>query len=449
MAQIPLKDLVPVPRQKIVTDRAGESSATLVRTVQGSPLSSRWTGADEGSGIVTLDLQKVAGLGSNAAPALLALQYDSYGRIVAVKPAQVDYNSLTNLPNLPALIANEVQSQISALNLLDAAAVRHIVVERVDTLRINLEELIRQLTANLQPGMSEEQVRQIVAEEVGKLKLPISWTSEGIIAVIKNAIASGQIVLPGGVNIDLTQYFNSTEGGVLLRQIIQQVVSAMLPDFLRQWFVDNPLDKPDQHLFAYSGDGTIAGFIGNQTNRYRYGNPQLLAIERLPNGEVSPFFHDVAAAGDEIELRGPLGGHFLWPEPTDKPVLLIGAGSGVVPLMAMIRQRRASAQAVPVALLLSARTAEDVLFSSELHSIEMSDPTFILTLAITREAPKRASDYGRRIDDGMVQATIARLGRDPGHVFVCGSNGFVNIATDSALSAGLGVSIIKTERYGG
>ena len=287
MAQIPLKDLVPVPRQKIVTDRAGESSVTLVRTVQGSPLSSRWTGADEGSGIVTLDLQKVAGLGSNAAPALLALQYDNYGRIVAVKPAQVDYNSLTNLPNLPVLIANEVQSQISALNLLDAAAVRRIVVEHVDTLRIRLEELIRQLMANLQPGMSEEQVRQIVAAEVGKLKLPISWTSAGIIEVINNAITTGQIKLPGGVNIDLTQYFNSTEGGVLLRQIIQQVVSAMLPDFLRQWFVDNPLDKPDQHLFAYSGDGTIAGFIGNQINRYRYGNPQLLAIERLPTADVT------------------------------------------------------------------------------------------------------------------------------------------------------------------
>ena len=204
--------------------------------------------------------------------------------------------------------------------------------------------------------------------------------------------------------------------------------------------VDVRLTAPDgyQAMRSYS----IASSAGS--------SPILeLAIERLPNGEVSPFFHDVAAAGDEIELRGPLGGHFLWPEPTDKPVLLIGAGSGVVPLMAMIRQRRASAQAVPVALLLSARTAEDVLFSSELHAIEMSDPTFILTLAITREAPKRASDYGRRIDDGMVQATIARLGRDPGHVFVCGSNGFVNIATDGALSAGLGVSIIKTERYGG
>src|SRR5215813_11918430 len=81
-----------------------------------------------------------------------------------------------------------------------------------------------------------------------------------------------------------------------------------------------------------------------------------LAIERLLDGEVSPFFHDVAQVGDTIELRGPLGGHFLWPGPNEKPVLLIGAGSGVVPLMAMIRYRKASGEPVPVALLLASRT---------------------------------------------------------------------------------------------
>jgi len=121
----------------------------------------------------------------------------------------------------------------------------------------------------------------------------------------------------------------------------------------------------------------------------------------------------------------------------------------VVPLMAMIRQRRSLAQTVPVALLLSARTAQDVLFSRELHSIEADDPAFSLTLAITREAPLRASDFDRRIDGLMVKETISRLGRNPSQVFVCGSNGFVNIATDGALSAGLDPSIIKTERYGG
>jgi ferredoxin-NADP reductase len=104
---------------------------------------------------------------------------------------------------------------------------------------------------------------------------------------------------------------------------------------------------------------------------------------------------------------------------------------------------------VPTALLLSARTAEDVLFSEELHSIEISDPMFVLALAITRDKPVRASDYARRIDGVMVQEVLARLYRKPTQVFICGSNSFVNVATDGALLAGLDPSIIKTERYGG
>ena len=174
-----------------------------------------------------------------------------------------------------------------------------------------------------------------------------------------------------------------------------------------------------------------------------------LAIERLPDGEVSPFFHDVAAVGDEIELRGPLGGHFLWPQDAAGPVFLFGAGSGLVPLMAMIRQRRVEAQNVPTALLLSARTARDVLYAKELQAIEFDDPGFVLSLAITREAPTRETDFARRIDGAMVQEVITRLPRTPAHVFVCGSNGFVNIATDGALFAGLDAATIKTERYGG
>jgi ferredoxin-NADP reductase len=174
-----------------------------------------------------------------------------------------------------------------------------------------------------------------------------------------------------------------------------------------------------------------------------------LAIERLPDGEVSPFFHDIAAVGDEIELRGPIGGHFLWPEPAVAPILLIGAGSGVVPLMAMIRRRRDLAQTVPAALLLSSRTQRDVLFGDELLALETADANFELALAITRETPKRSSDFGRRIDNAMVAEVIARLPQMPTQVFVCGSNPFVNIAADGALMAGLDASAIKTERYGG
>jgi ferredoxin-NADP reductase len=173
-----------------------------------------------------------------------------------------------------------------------------------------------------------------------------------------------------------------------------------------------------------------------------------LAIERLADGEVSPFFHDVAQAGDTIELRGPLGGHFLWPGPSNKPVFLIGAGSGVVPLMAMIRYRKASGEPVPVALLLSSRTRGDVLFRDELLELERSLPDFALALALTREQAMRGTDFSRRIDAPMVAEVAARLPVSPGCAFVCGSNAFVDIAADAALALGLEAGAIKTERYG-
>jgi len=173
-----------------------------------------------------------------------------------------------------------------------------------------------------------------------------------------------------------------------------------------------------------------------------------LAIERLPDGEVSPFFHDVAQVGDTIELRGPLGGHFLWPGSSNKSVFLIGAGSGVVPLMAMIRYRKASGEPVPVALSLSAKTWGDVLFRDELLELESSLPDFALALALTREPATRRTDFSRRIDARMVADVAARLPESPGCAFVCGSNAFVNIAVDAALALGLEAGAIKTERYG-
>ena len=117
--------------------------------------------------------------------------------------------------------------------------------------------------------------------------------------------------------------------------------------------------------------------------------------------------------------------------------------------MAMIRQRRALSQTVPTALLVSSRTQRDVLFADQLLSLEMADPKFTLALAITREPPERACDFARRIDGAMVAELVARLPRMPAHVFVCGSNPFVNIAADGALMAGLDAAVIKTERYGG
>jgi ferredoxin-NADP reductase len=173
-----------------------------------------------------------------------------------------------------------------------------------------------------------------------------------------------------------------------------------------------------------------------------------LAIERLEDGEVSLFFHDVAEVGDEIELRGPLGGHFVWSAAEGGPLLLIGGGSGLVPLMAMVRYRQQVGSTVPVVLLLSARTWDDVLYRDELLELHRLADGFVLVLALTRDLPKREGDYSRRVDAALVAEVLGRLPGPPKHVFICGSNAFVNSAAEAALVTGLPATMIKTERYG-
>lgn len=173
-----------------------------------------------------------------------------------------------------------------------------------------------------------------------------------------------------------------------------------------------------------------------------------LAIDRLDDGEVSPFFHEVAEVGDDIELRGPLGGHFVWRPGDGGPLLLIGGGSGVVPLLAMIRQGFAESVEVPTVLLLSARSPNETPFLNELLDIEARWPSFHLHLAFTRAAPLRAQDHGRRIDAEIVSEAVKNLGSPPRHVFICGSNAFVNTAADLTLATGIHTDLVRTERYG-
>lgn len=175
-----------------------------------------------------------------------------------------------------------------------------------------------------------------------------------------------------------------------------------------------------------------------------------LAVERLADGEVSPWFHDVARAGDVVEIKGPLGGHFVWQPEDGGPILLIGGGSGLVPLMAMARRSAAAdAAPTPIHLLLSARTPHDVLYRDELETLERDCPTFVMTLALTRAPAWRPQDFSRRIDNGILGAVVKRLLDWPKHVFICGTNGFVNAAADGAQAAGVAANIIRTERYGG
>jgi ferredoxin-NADP reductase len=173
-----------------------------------------------------------------------------------------------------------------------------------------------------------------------------------------------------------------------------------------------------------------------------------LAIERLEDGEVSPFFHEVVQVGDEIEIQGPLGGHFIWSKPDGGPLLLVGGGSGLVPLMAIIRHRETVAPDVAIVLLLSARNWADVLYRDELIALHERRNGFTLVLTLTRERPKRDGDYDRRVDALMMAETLLRLPGSPRHVFVCGANSFVSAAVDGATAAGTPPSIIRTERYG-
>jgi ferredoxin-NADP reductase len=159
-----------------------------------------------------------------------------------------------------------------------------------------------------------------------------------------------------------------------------------------------------------------------------------LTIDRLEDGEVSPYFHDVVEVGDEVEVRGPFTSYFVWRG--ESPVLLVGGGSGVVPLMAMLRHRRRAMPESEMRLVYSVRTAEDVIYGGELGDDA--------TLTFTREPPAGWTGHTGRIDGGL----IADAAHVPGTAFVCGSNGFVEAAAGLLLEAGFESGSVRTERFG-
>jgi ferredoxin-NADP reductase len=173
-----------------------------------------------------------------------------------------------------------------------------------------------------------------------------------------------------------------------------------------------------------------------------------LTVERLDDGEVSPFLTGELRPDDTIELRGPIGGYFVWSAFEQRhPLLLVGGGSGVVPLMCMLRHRKLSGSIVPVALLYSSRTREEVIYLEELTALARSDSGFTLRITLTRDsAPGWVGRVGR-IDLHAIQALLGDLG---GVVdsFVCGSDGFVEAASALLLQAGQPRDSIRTERFG-
>jgi ferredoxin-NADP reductase len=168
------------------------------------------------------------------------------------------------------------------------------------------------------------------------------------------------------------------------------------------------------------------------------GDPPAVTVERLDDGEVSPYLVDDARPGDELELRGPVGGWFVWEPAHGGPLQLIGGGSGLAPLMSILRHHRRSGSDAEVQLLLSARGPQDVLFAGELV-----DPV----IAYTREAPPGWTGYARRIDRAMLEETTIPPDRDP-RVYVCGPTGLVEGVAADLVAIGHGPSRIRTERFG-
>jgi len=156
-----------------------------------------------------------------------------------------------------------------------------------------------------------------------------------------------------------------------------------------------------------------------------------LTIDRLADGEVSPYFHDVLEEGDQVEVRGPFASYFVWHG--EAPVLLVGGGSGVVPLMCMLRHKRRTAPDVPMRLVYSVRTGEDVIYADELGEDA--------AITYTREAPEGWAGHTGHIDAAMLAG-----GADV--AFVCGSNGFVEAASTLLVANGFDPERVRTERFG-
>lgn len=159
-----------------------------------------------------------------------------------------------------------------------------------------------------------------------------------------------------------------------------------------------------------------------------------LTIDRLADGEVSPYFHDVLEVGDQVEVRGPFASYFVWRG--ESPVLLVGGGSGVVPLMSMLRHRRMTMPDLPMRLVYSVRSESDLIYADEL-----SEET---VLTFSRDAPPGWDGHIGRIDADLIGKAI----EPAGPVFVCGTNGFVESAVDLLQASGVTADRILTERFG-
>jgi ferredoxin-NADP reductase len=215
------------------------------------------------------------------------------------------------------------------------------------------------------------------------------------------------------------------------------------------------LEVPDWpgHLAGQHVDVRLTAEDGYQAQRsYSIASPPddprvILTVERLPDGEVSPYLAGEVRVGDKVEVRGPIGGYFVWTAGEDRPLLLVAGGSGIVPLMAMIRHHAAAGATARVRLLYSSRSIEDVIYRDELARLAAADERLSVSHTLTRSHPAGWEGYARRID-GEMMAEVAWPRKDSPAVFICGPTVFVETASALLVESGYDAGWIKTERFG-
>jgi ferredoxin-NADP reductase len=176
------------------------------------------------------------------------------------------------------------------------------------------------------------------------------------------------------------------------------------------------------------------------------GEPVTITVERLADGEVSPYLTEELRVGDELEIRGPIGGYFVWPG-TDAamPLLLVAGGSGVVPLRSMLRHRRNIDSSVPVRLLYSARSLPDVIYRAELD--QHADGVLVI-YTLTRTQPSGWTGHAGRVDTALLAEVAWPAGKAP-VAYVCGPTPFVEVVASGLVALGYPAQRVKTERFGG
>ncbi len=173
----------------------------------------------------------------------------------------------------------------------------------------------------------------------------------------------------------------------------------------------------------------------------------VLTVERVEDGEVSPYLLDTLRAGDRLELRGPVGGYFVWTGLENNPLCLIAGGSGVTPLMSMLRHRDTATNRGPALLMYSSRRLQDVIYRDELDAMAGRDPALRIVHALTREAPPDWTGHRGRIDKSLIAANCFAPAQRPA-IYVCGPTSFVESIAAWLVEIGFEPLNIKTERFG-